>query len=175
MAYYEIAPVECPLQQNELYMHLYLRQADRGPNRDQEVILNPKVRPNDFGLTATTAWTISDSLDPNAKIVARAEGFHMQTSYNNTSWYASFNIVFEDDRFKGSMLQVMGTTPAEGQWAISSGTGEFALAHGIIKQKVIQSTPGENVKELHVHAFYTPMNDSVVPGATDGKSWTLGA
>lgn len=98
MAYYEIAPVECPLQQNELYMHLYLRQADRGPNRDQEVILNPKVRPNDFGLTAATAWTISDSLDPSAKIVARAEGFHMQTSYNNTSWYASFNIVFEDDR-----------------------------------------------------------------------------
>uniref|UniRef100_J3N1U3 Dirigent protein n=1 Tax=Oryza brachyantha TaxID=4533 RepID=J3N1U3_ORYBR len=138
------------------------------------LILNPKVRPNDFGVTAAAA-TISESLDPNAKVVARAEGFHMQTSYSGTSWYASFNIVFEDDRFKGSMLQVMGTTPAEGQWAMCSGTGEFALAHGIIKQKVIQSSPGENVKELHIHAFYTPMNNTVVPGATDGKSWTLGA
>jgi hypothetical protein len=60
----------------------------------------------------------------------------------------------------------MGFTPNEGQWSITGGTGEFALAHGIIKQKAIQGTNTEsikeNIKELHIHAFYTPMNSSVV-------------
>lgn len=73
------------------------------------------------------------------------------------------------NRFSGSTLQVMGVTPSDGQWAISGGTGEFALAHGIIKQKVVQGNADENVKELHVHAFYTPMNTSVV----SDMSWIL--
>ncbi|KAF6983892.1 LOW QUALITY PROTEIN: hypothetical protein CFC21_001983 [Triticum aestivum] len=174
-AYYQTAPVQCPLQRTELYMHLFLRQAAAGPNRNQSEILNPKVQPSGFGVTAASDWTIADRLEPSAKIVARAKGFHMQTGITNTSWYTSFNMVFEDERFSGSTLQVMGLTPSDGQWAISGGTGEFALAHGIIKQKVVQGNADENVKELHVHAFYTKMNTSVVPGATDGKSWTLGA
>ncbi|XBJ24575.1 hypothetical protein VPH35_002429 [Triticum aestivum] len=169
-AYYQTAPVQCPLQRTELYMHLFLRQAAAGPN----------LQPSGFGVTAASDWTIADRLEPSAKIVARAKGFHMQTGITNTSWYTSFNMVFEDERFSGSTLQVMGVrayalTPSDGQWAISGGTGEFALAHGIIKQKVVQGNADENVKELHVHAFYTKMNTSVVPGATDGKSWTLGA
>ncbi|RLN34712.1 hypothetical protein C2845_PM03G29690 [Panicum miliaceum] len=53
----------------------------------------------------------------------------MQGAINNIRHYTSFNIVFEDDRFKGSTLQGMGITLSENQWAISSGTGEFALAH----------------------------------------------
>ncbi|CAM0875223.1 unnamed protein product [Alopecurus aequalis] len=174
-AYYETAPVQCPLQRTELYMHLFLRQAFGGNNPNQAVILAPQVKPDGFGGTAVSDWTIADGLEPNANIVARAEGFHMQIVTPNKSWYSTFNIVFQDDRFKGSTLQVMGVFENESQWAICGGTGEFALAHGIVKQKVIRGNETENTKELHVHAFYTKMNDTVVPGATDGKSWTIGA
>ena len=66
------------------------------------------------------------------------------------------------NRFKGSTLQVMGVFGNENQWAICGGTGEFALAHGIIKRKIIQGSNTENTHELHVHVFYTKMNDTVV-------------
>lgn len=59
-------------------------------------------------------------------------------------------------------MGVSGDFSEEGQWAISSGTGEFALAHGLIKHKPIPSTLAGEVRELHIHAFYTPMNNSVV-------------
>jgi hypothetical protein len=98
--YYETAPVQCPLQRTELYMHLFLRQASAGPNLNQAEILHPDVKPltPGFGVTAASDWTIADGLGPNQKIVARARGFHMQTGITNTSWYTSFNMVFEDAR-----------------------------------------------------------------------------
>ena len=43
----------------------------------------------------------------------------------------------------------------EGEMAIIGGTGEFAMARGIIKYKVLDnSPPGQSIKELNIHAFY---------------------
>ena len=39
--------------------------------------------------------------------------------------------------------------------SIIGGTGEFAMARGIIKYKVLDnSPPGQSIKELNIHAFY---------------------
>ncbi|RLN33344.1 hypothetical protein C2845_PM03G29680 [Panicum miliaceum] len=70
--YYEVASAPCPLQRNELYMHLYLRQTGTGPDRTQDEILNPKVEPSGFGLTHAIDWPIAVGPEPGAKIVARA-------------------------------------------------------------------------------------------------------
>ncbi|RCV11082.1 hypothetical protein SETIT_2G159800v2 [Setaria italica] len=158
--YFEIASAPCPLQRNEFYMHLYLRQTGSGSDRTQAEIVPPK-EPNSFGVTHVIDWPIAVVPEPAATIVARAQGLLMQAGLINPRTYTSFNIVFEDDRRKSN-----------NQWAISSGTGGFALAHGIIRQKVmpLDGRRDTNIKELHIHAFYTPMNNSVVPGATDGKS-----
>ena len=97
-AYFETAPVLCPLERTELYMHLFLRQAFAGNNPNQAVILTPQVKPAGFGATAVNDWTIADGLDPNANIVARAEGFSMQIVTPNRSWYSTFNMVFQIGR-----------------------------------------------------------------------------
>jgi hypothetical protein len=53
---------------------------------------------------------------------------------------------------------VMGTGTNGQEWAIVGGTGEFTQAQGVIYHKLSHNIKsGENVDELDVHAFYTPM------------------
>ncbi|CAL5093670.1 unnamed protein product [Urochloa decumbens] len=171
MAFYAIAPLLCTLAQSELYMHLYINQVSEGANRNQVVVVNTT---EGFGRTVITNWPIADGPAPNATIVGRAQGMHfLSSSQAKYNWYTSMNLVFEDTRFAGSSLQVMGTFPKDGQWSISGGTGEFTMARGIVNYKKIQDTGYSNIRELHVHAYYTPMiGDS---GFRDCNSWKLGA
>ncbi|XP_052145174.1 dirigent protein 23-like [Oryza glaberrima] len=129
---------------NELYMHLYINQTINqtisGPNPNQLVVVNGSQQaPLFFGLTAISDWTILDGPGPNASVVGRAQGMHFQSGHIREKWYTSMNFLFEDTRFNGSMLQVMGTTPQDDQWAILGGTGEFVAAEGIVEHKIVQT------------------------------------
>ena len=59
------------------------------------------------------------------------------------------------NRFNGSTLQVMGAFPPTGEWSIIGGTGELAMARGIIKHKVVGNTTNTNFIQLDIHAFYS--------------------
>ena len=61
----------------------------------------------------------------------------------------------QSHRFKGSTLEVMGATTADdqGEWAIVGGTGDFAMARGVMKRKVHQKVADGEVLELTVDAF----------------------
>jgi hypothetical protein len=41
----------------------------------------------------------------------------------------------------------------EGEWSIVGGTGELAMARGVIKRKVHKRTNVENIIELTIHGF----------------------
>ncbi|KAJ4813672.1 Dirigent protein [Rhynchospora pubera] len=98
-----------------------------------------------------------DGRGTDAKLVARAQGTHIQAGMKDPLWYNSLNVVFEDARFKGSTLQVMGTVVEEGDWAIVGGTGEFTLAQGVIYKKKVDITNEGDVMEIIIQAFYTPL------------------
>ncbi|PUZ67220.1 hypothetical protein GQ55_3G417200 [Panicum hallii var. hallii] len=102
---------------------LYLHNNCRGPRVNQASLLNP---PPVMGELAANNWTVYDGPGPDAKLVARAHGLHI----NAGNWHNSFRLVFEDGRFKGSTLQVMGVVVEHGEWAIVGGTGELAMATG---------------------------------------------
>jgi hypothetical protein len=56
-------------------------------------------------------------------------------------------------RFSGSTLEVRGITVETGEWAVVGGTGQFAMANGIISKKLHEQRSDGNVIELSVHAF----------------------
>ncbi|KAJ3688677.1 hypothetical protein LUZ61_017841 [Rhynchospora tenuis] len=164
---FRTAPVRNALPQNELYFHLYLHHTHRGPHRNQARILDRGL-PNSFGSITVNDWPLYDGLGSNAKVIAHAQGLHMQTAVrSHQSWYNSFSIMFEDARFKGSTLQVMGPVVREGEWAVVGGTGQFSLAQGVIYKKFLEQRSDENIVELDIHAFYTPLHTCTC--------WTLGA
>ncbi|XP_052140828.1 dirigent protein 2-like [Oryza glaberrima] len=168
MAYYAIAPILCALVQNELYMHLYINQVYAGQSTNQLVVITSS-QPQGFGITVINDWPITDG----ANTVGRAQGLHFQSGQTSEKWYTSMNLIFEDTRFSGSSLQVMGTIPQDGEWSIIGGTGEFVAAQGIVEHNVIQEAGGARTYELKIHAFYTPMQSSGV-GAYGCNSWKLG-
>ncbi|KAL6650617.1 hypothetical protein ACP70R_009542 [Stipagrostis hirtigluma subsp. patula] len=154
--YFRISPAQYVLCQNEISMKLYLHQVADGPNKNQEQMVNPI---DNFGTIAVNDWTVIDGPNPNSsRIVARAKGTHILADKANSGWYLSAVIVFEDNRFKGSSLQVMGFLANAGELAIIGGTGEFKMARGTIKYNLLPNPPvAQSIRELDIQAFYTPI------------------
>ena len=56
-------------------------------------------------------------------------------------------------RYKGSTLQVMGIVVEEAEWAIVGGTGEFAMATGVIQKRFHEQRSDGNIVELTIQGF----------------------
>ncbi|GJN33468.1 hypothetical protein PR202_gb22072 [Eleusine coracana subsp. coracana] len=152
----------CPYTcENEINLRFYLIQVDSGAGKNQFGIYSPKT--GHFGQTAVNDWILVESPAPDAKLVGRAQGVHIMSDVASVGWFASFNIVFQGDRFNGSTLQVMGVLSLEAEWAIVGGTGELAMARGTIKKReaLPQPTPppGSDIWQLDIHASY-PKNSA---------------
>ncbi|CAM0884919.1 unnamed protein product [Alopecurus aequalis] len=147
----------CPIVpcEREINLCLYLHQVVDGPDHNQVVTVNSGHR-SWFGTTAVIDWTVTDAPEPDAAIVARAKGMQVQADLDGPGWFHYFTIVFQYTRFKGSTLAVMGQYLLEGEMAIMGGTGEFAMARGVIKYKTVVNTRHESYKELDIHALYVP-------------------
>ncbi|KAL6888922.1 hypothetical protein ACP4OV_009948 [Aristida adscensionis] len=149
----------CCAQESVLRLVLYLHQFNAsGPDRNEEVVVHSNYV-HRFGLIIADDWILTPSSDPNDIIVARAQGLHMQAGQKeDNQWYKSFNLVFEDQRFAGSTLQVMGrTAQRNGEWSIVGGTGQFRRAKGTIEfTDIAESTPYDFIKKLDIEVFYTP-------------------
>ncbi|CAN6299471.1 unnamed protein product [Urochloa humidicola] len=161
---------DCPVE-NEIRLHMYLHQFPAWPNvpNPNEVAVIGSTQPLGFGQMYTHDWFLTIGPNPNERVVARAQGFHLQAGQTATSWYTSHIIVFQDGTsFAGSTLEVLGLIlpkPTRGQWSIMGGTGVFTNAHGTIKYTDVQSTVSsitDNVRELDIHIFYTPETSAEV-------------
>jgi len=62
-------------------------------------------------------------------------------------------------RFKGSTLQVMGVVVEHGEWAIVGGTGELAMATGVIYKRFHEHNQDGNVMELTIQGFCRRLNN----------------
>ncbi|CAN6343197.1 unnamed protein product [Urochloa humidicola] len=136
-------------QRNELSLQgLYLHHTCRGPNANQASLINPPK----MGELAVNNWTVFDGPGSNAKLVARAQGLHI----NAGGWHLSYSLVFENEsRYKGSTLQVMGVGNEKGtEWAVVGGTGEFTMATGVIYKRLHEHNGDGNVFELTIKGFY---------------------
>ncbi|TVU30711.1 hypothetical protein EJB05_22346, partial [Eragrostis curvula] len=156
---FNIAPVSncTPLRQNELHAHLFLHHTVLGANHNQASIAEPGHR-NGFGSTIVNDWAVTDSLGPEARVVARARGIHIQAGLDTKSYYVSFNMIFDDGRVHTSGDGPCCRTRRVGH--IVGGTGEFTLAKGVIYKKFHEQRGDGNIMELDIHAFYTPMERS---------------
>ncbi|CAM0912686.1 unnamed protein product [Alopecurus aequalis] len=162
---------DCPCR-NETNLHLYLHQfvgGDNHPNRNEDIVLE-SGRNFGFGMIIVHDWILTSTTNPSDIVVARVEGVHVQSGRTKANqWYTSQNIVFEQGRFAGSTLQVMGLSAPipQGEWSIVGGTGVFRMAQGTIKFKEAGNPPStseDDVKELDINVFYTPSTSPAAAG-----------
>uniref|UniRef100_M8BDW8 Dirigent protein n=1 Tax=Aegilops tauschii TaxID=37682 RepID=M8BDW8_AEGTA len=180
------ASLSCVLQcESEVNMRLYLHQIAAGPGINQVAIVTSS-KPSEFGLTAVTDWTVIDGPNPaTATIVARTKGMQVQADVAGPGWVKYFrtsqilkifqfhmicDIALQNKiRYNGSSFEAMGINfqTGQGQMAIMGGTGEFAMARGIIKYNALANPPTfQTIKELNIHALYVKPSDTTSAGAT---------
>ncbi|KAF8776529.1 hypothetical protein HU200_003244 [Digitaria exilis] len=138
-------------QGNEINIQsLYLHHTCLGPNANQSSVVDGKLAANNC--------TVFDGPGTDAKLVARAQGLHIDAG----NWHNSFSLVFENGRYSGSTLQVMGIVVERGEWAIIGGTGQFAMATGVIYKRFhVQNSDG-NVMELTIKGFCPLLKSSPI-------------
>lgn len=150
MANFQITQSPLPDENNEFnFSNLYLFHTHSGPNRNQFSVTSEDPATG-LGQIAVNNWEIYDGVGESTTIVARAQGMHIHAG----NWTNVFSIVFEDKRFKGSTLQVMGISVDEnGEFAIVGGTGQFAMATGVISKKLHQRSNDGTIVQLTIHGF----------------------
>ncbi|XP_044947573.1 uncharacterized protein LOC123396836 [Hordeum vulgare subsp. vulgare] len=142
----QITPRSAVVESTEFnFTNLYLRRNFSGKDRNQLVI-----QEGGFGETAVNNWSLYDGDGPDATIVARVQGLHSQAG----DWQSTFTIVFQNEWFKGSTFEVIGVPTDGGEWAIVGGTGQFAMATGVISKSVHEQRGDGNTIELTMHGFY---------------------
>lgn len=146
---FRTAPCGALMEYNELiFCDLYLHH----PNSDKDGEKHTIIHVNGvsgFGATAVNNWEIYDGAGYDATVVARGQGLHISAG----NWHNTFSMVFDADRFMGSTLQVMGISIEDGEWAIVGGTGEFAMATGVIFKKIREKSEQYKIIELTIRAF----------------------
>ncbi|KAK3126817.1 hypothetical protein QOZ80_7AG0563270 [Eleusine coracana subsp. coracana] len=139
------------------FQGLFMYHTPLGPNANQTTIVDNN---GPLGATNVNNWTVFDGPGPDATVIARAQGLHIQAG----NWLNAFSLVFEEEsRFSGSTLQVMGITVETGEWAIVGGTGQFAMASGVISKRFHEQRSDGNIIELNVHAFCPVLDGSRYP------------
>ncbi|KAK1556111.1 hypothetical protein QYE76_008072 [Lolium multiflorum] len=112
-----------------------------------------------FGRAIAGDYEIRDGPDPaTSSIVARGRSFSMGDSMTSHGYFTAFDILFTDERFKGSTLKVMGSfenvdEDGADHLAIIGGTREFAYAQGTIGYKAIKLTAPQIIRELNIRVF----------------------
>ncbi|CAN6209807.1 unnamed protein product [Urochloa humidicola] len=153
----QVTPCAAPTECSELnFQGLYLYHTSLGPKANQVTIIDGK---GPLGTTVVNNWTVYDGPGPDAKVVAHAQGLHIEAG----NWLNSFSLVFENERFSGSTLQVMGIVVETGEWAIVGGTGQFAMATGVIFKKFHEQRSDGNIIELTIRAFCPQLKGARYP------------
>lgn len=162
-SYLEMSPLGVLVRSTEFKLrNLYLSHVDSpasaAPNTNRSKLLGVGVDIS-IGLGSKTKnaavvhdLAVYDGVGPDKKLVARAQG--LRASAGN--WHNSFSMVFEDERLKGSTLEIMGASiDKEGEWAIVGGTGVFAMAQGIVVRKIHDKDAAKDTVELTITGLCT--------------------
>uniref|UniRef100_A0ACD5XXM6 Uncharacterized protein n=1 Tax=Avena sativa TaxID=4498 RepID=A0ACD5XXM6_AVESA len=144
---------------------LYLRQIFAGCGANQSDVIEPNAVTG-LGKTVVNNWGIYDGPGSMANLVAKTHGMHTLAAKYWSNW---FTMVFVVERFKGSTLQVMGANDGDGEneWAIVGGTGEFAMARGIINTRVHCCIGNTITQELTIEFFCRMKKEVIVCPPTE--------
>ncbi|KAF6987092.1 hypothetical protein CFC21_004770 [Triticum aestivum] len=132
-----------PTSYNKTIMsNLSLHRIANGADTNQATVIQKDYK---FGHTAVNDWVIYEGAGPGP-VFARGQGSHILAG-NSIS---TIMITFEDPRYKGSSLAVMGNILDNGQWAIVGGTGLFKYATGFIDLVPVQQSSPKNISNITI-------------------------
>lgn len=79
--------------------------------------------------------------EPHSKIVGRAEGVYALASQHGLGLVVAMNLAFEEGKYNGSALSILGRNPvfkAVSEMSVIGGSGVFRVARGYALAKTVR-------------------------------------
>ncbi|KAE8696416.1 Peptidase M20/M25/M40 family protein [Hibiscus syriacus] len=98
----------------------------------------------DFGTFVMTDDLVTEGPELTSAVVGRGQGISITTGLDGINAYVSFSLVFTNDAYNGSTLQVQGNGNrflAVREYSVVSGTGKFRYARGYLTFETHFSDP----------------------------------
>ncbi|AQK79231.1 hypothetical protein ZEAMMB73_Zm00001d035559 [Zea mays] len=160
-----VPPIAAPVSANFsrlAFRNLYIRRT--GPDSREMVTVEGRRGSSDQtgDMRYVSDFPVYDGRGSDAVLVARVQG--VTTTFGNSNQF--FTVAFEaGSRLKGSTLLTEGVvTDGSDEWAIYGGTGEFAMARGVVKRRYLADRDGAgNTDELSMQVFCPVFGSSQQP------------
>ncbi|XP_042038235.1 dirigent protein 22-like [Salvia splendens] len=124
------------LKLKEIQMTVYFQDYSGGPNATVVEITDPShglLSFTKFGAIFCTDDPITEGFEESSAQIARAQGIYVTSALDGSNTHVLISIVFINDKYKGSTLEIQGTSAQferVREVAVVGGTGKFRLARG---------------------------------------------
>ncbi|XP_039033637.1 dirigent protein 1-like [Hibiscus syriacus] len=118
-----------------VYFHDY---SSDGPNSTVRAVVGFPGKPwslTQFGTLFVSDDPITEGPDSGSAPVGRGRGIFVTASLDGVSTYVSLSIVFTNEAYNGSTIQIQGTSDqftTVREYGVVSGTGKFRYAQGYV-------------------------------------------
>ena len=153
----------CPtsLGQEKLsHLHFYFHDIVGGSNQTAvRVAAAPitDVSPTGFGAMVMMDDPLTETPEPDSKIVGRAQGMYASASQSELGLLMVLNFAFTEGKYNGSSLSVLGRNTVESavrKMPIVGGSGLFRFSRGYAQARTHSIDVLEAVVEYDVYVFH---------------------
>lgn len=156
-----ISPSSLGLKREKLlHLHFYLHDIVSGENATAVRVAeapSTNTSSSTFGATVMMDDPLTIQPDVNSKTVGRAQGIYAFASQSDFSLLMVLNFVFNEGKYNGSTLSVLGRNHVVSdvrEMPIVGGSGVFRFARGYAQGRTYSNSPGHTIVEYNVYVLY---------------------
>ncbi|KVH88921.1 dirigent protein 22-like [Cynara cardunculus var. scolymus] len=149
-------------RQNLTHLHFFFHDVVSGPNATAMRVATSRI--TNTSATGFGAVVMMDNLltvgrEPNSTRVGRAQGMYASADLNDMSFMMVQNYVFDEERYNGSTLSILGRNPIMSpvrEFPVVGGSGVFRFARGYAEARTIylNETSQDAIVEYDVYVLH---------------------
>ncbi|XP_023768006.1 dirigent protein 21 [Lactuca sativa] len=149
-------------KQNLTHLHFFFHDVVGGPNATAIRVAAAPI--TNTSATGFGAVIMMDNLltvgpEPNSTRVGRAQGMYASADLNDMSFMMVQNYVFDEERYNGSTLSILGRNPILSplrEFPVVGGSGVFRFARGYAEAQTyfLNATNGDAIVEYNVYVLH---------------------
>ncbi|XP_023768005.1 dirigent protein 22 [Lactuca sativa] len=149
-------------KQKLTHLHFFFHDVVGGPNATAIRVAAASI--TNTSTTGFGAVIMMDNLltvgpEPNSTRVGRAQGMYASADLNDMSFMMVQNYVFDEERYNGSTLSILGRNPIMSpvrELPVVGGSGVFRFARGYTEARTyfLNATNGDAVVEYNVYVIH---------------------
>ncbi|GLJ32176.1 hypothetical protein SUGI_0647780 [Cryptomeria japonica] len=126
----------------------YAHEISQGPNRTTLTIAGVNGSSSvlsAFGTVSVVDHAVTEGPNATSKILGKFQGLVATTDFSRSNFHLIFSVVFENEKYNGSSLEMHGTIRSlepHLELSVSGGTGHFRFVTGYAVVEILSAVAG---------------------------------